>query len=83
MMETITRSSGARNMNRMESESSISPEILAELKIAIENAMKGVRDPEQMRAAAERLKQGREELQKKFGVMNVAVDLIREGRDEE
>jgi hypothetical protein len=70
-------------MNRTESESSISPEILAELKIAIENAMKGVRDPERMRAADERMDRMREEMRQRVGVVNVAVDLIREGRDEE
>ena len=70
-------------MNRTETESSIPPEIMAELQVAIDNAIKGVRDPERMRKAAERMDRMREEMRQRVGEVDVAVDLIREGRDEE
>jgi hypothetical protein len=72
-----------RTMNRTETESSIPPEIMAELQVAIDNAIKGVRDPERMQKAAERMDREREELRQQFGEMDIAVELIRKGRDEE
>jgi hypothetical protein len=62
---------------------SFSPEVRAQLEEAIRRAMSGVRDPEAMRKACERMDRSREELRKKHGEMNIAVDLIRQGRDEE
>lgn len=43
---------------------------------------KGIRDPEASRKALERLAEGREEMRRRIGVQNIAVSLIREGRDE-
>ena len=57
----------------------IDPEVMAELQAAVANAIKGIRDPEAMRKAAERMDRMRESMKK----TNIAVDLIREGRDEE
>ena len=62
-------------------DSLIPPDIMAELQEAAENAAKGVRDPERMRQAAERMDRMREELRRRCGEMNVAVELIRQARD--
>lgn len=61
----------------------IPPELMAEVQAAVDRAVAGIRDPEAMRLACERMDRLREELHQKFGEMNIAVDLIREGRDEE
>ncbi len=60
----------------------IPPEVLADLEEAARYAASGVRDPEIMRQACESMDRMREELRGKYGEMNVAVDLIREIRDE-
>jgi hypothetical protein len=49
---------------------------------AAENASKGIRDPEAMKKAREHMDEAREALRRKLGVLNVAVDLIRDTRDE-
>jgi hypothetical protein len=64
-------------------ESAIPPELVAELQEAADKAAKGIRDPETMRKACERMDRMREQLRERQGEMNVAVDLIREIRDEE
>lgn len=53
---------------------------LAELRQAAELAARGVRDPEEMRKACERMDRMREENRKRFGAQDVAVDIIREMR---
>ena len=60
----------------------IPADLLAELREAAENAVRGVRDPEAMRQAAARMDRMREELRQRQGELNVAVDLVRETRDE-
>lgn len=60
----------------------IPPEVLAELEEAVRYAMSGKRDPEVMRRACERMDRMREELRQTHGEMNIAVELIREARDE-
>lgn len=62
---------------------SIDTSIMAELRDAADRAAKGIRDPEAMRRACERMDRGREEVYKRVGLLNVAVDLIREARDAE
>jgi hypothetical protein len=71
-----------KTMSAVEKTSAIAPELLAELEEAVERLMKGVRDPEVMRQAAEEMDAAREELRKRHGEMNIAVDLVRESRDE-
>lgn len=39
------------------------------------------RDPEVVRKACEEMDAAREEIRKRIGIVNVAVDLIREARD--
>jgi len=63
-------------------EPGIPAEILADLEEAARYAASGVRDPEVIQQAAERMDRMREELRQRHGEMNVAVDLIREVRDE-
>jgi hypothetical protein len=60
----------------------IPADVMAELKAATERAARGARDPEVMRRACERMDRMREELRRRTGEVDVAVDLIREGRDE-
>jgi len=55
---------------------------MAELQEAANMAERGVRDHTEMRKACERMDRMRDELKKRHGEMNVAVDLIRETRDE-
>jgi hypothetical protein len=61
----------------------IPPEVMADLEGAARYAASGVRDPEVMRKAAESMDRTREEIRSIHGEVNVAVDLIREVRDED
>jgi len=56
--------------------------IMTELREAAERAGKKVRDRDTMRRACNRLDLAREELRKRVGILDVAVDLIRSGRDQ-
>ena len=57
----------------------ISPAAWDELQRS--TASKGVRDPEAARKSRERMDRMRETNRKRFGVQDIAVDLIREARD--
>jgi hypothetical protein len=61
---------------------SLPPELAAELDEALANAFAGRLDPEVMRQACDEQDRVREELRQRVGELNVAVDLIRETRDE-
>ena len=62
----------------------IPSEILADLEeVCQQAAAGGVRDPDLLRRVKERSAQVRQELLRKHGLLNVAVDLVREVRDEE
>lgn len=52
-----------------------------ELEEFLERAAAGKRDPEMMRKALEELARSREETRTKIGIVNVAVELIRDARD--
>jgi hypothetical protein len=58
------------------------PEIRAEIAEALRRALTGVRDPELMRRACERMDRIREEIRKSNGVLNIGVPAIRELRGE-
>ena len=60
----------------------ISPKLLAELESVLADVAQGKRDPEAMKKAARDMDRMREETRSKLGILDVAVDLIREGRDE-
>jgi hypothetical protein len=61
----------------------ISPDVLADLSDAIRAAVQGPPDAETMRKAAEEQDRVCDELRQRVGELNVAVDLIREAREEE
>jgi hypothetical protein len=61
----------------------IPPEVMAELQEAARLALSGVRDPEAMRRACERMDHMREAVRKKHGILDIGVPAIRELRDEE
>lgn len=60
--------------------STISPELMAELRRAADRAARGVHDPEAMRKACEDMDRIREENRRLFGEQNIGVDIIREMR---
>jgi hypothetical protein len=60
----------------------IPPKLFAELEEAVGEIMKGVRDPEKMDHAAREMDEGREEIRQRLGELDLAVELIREARDE-
>jgi hypothetical protein len=70
-------------MDRSEESLRFTPEIMAELQEGIERAMKGIRDPEAMRIACERMDRIREEVYRRNGLLDFAVPTIRELRDGE
>jgi hypothetical protein len=58
----------------------IPDDVMAELRSATERAARGIRDPEAMRRACERMDRMREELRGRTGQLDIAVELIREAR---
>src|SRR3954464_10241253 len=54
----------------------------AEYEAAIERAMNRVRDPAAMERAAREMDEGREEIRSRLGEIEMAVELIRDVRDE-
>jgi hypothetical protein len=70
-------------MDQSEESSPFTPEIMAELQEGIERAMKGIRDPEAMRIACERMDMTREEVYRRNGLLDFAVPTIRALRDGE
>jgi hypothetical protein len=68
-----------------ETRPSIPSEWIAETEALIDRVMKGIRDPEEMRKAAERMDRTREEVYRRVGLLDFAVPTIRalrEGDDE-
>jgi len=57
----------------------IPAELLAEMQERADRAAKGVRDPEDMRRAFERMDRMREAMRE----TNIAVELVREARNQE
>jgi hypothetical protein len=53
----------------------------AEWREALDDLAKGIRRSEKMQAACDRMDRMREENRKFFGEQNIAVELIREARD--
>lgn len=63
--------------------SSIPPDVMADLEYAVQLAMTGRRDEafeQRIRAQSDA---ARQKILEEQGVLNIAVDLIREGRDKE
>ena len=60
----------------------VPPELATEFREALDDLAQGVRRPEKMRSACQRMDRLREENRKLFGEQNAAVPLIRQARDE-
>jgi hypothetical protein len=69
-------------MNTTETATGIPDAVKAELQEALNNLGGGIRDPEKARQACERMDRLREENRRLFGEQNVAVELIRQTRDQ-
>ena len=52
-----------------------------EIELSLEKAMRGVRDPQEMEKAIEDLNRMREELRKRIGIVDIAVELVRDARN--
>jgi predicted thioredoxin/glutaredoxin len=72
-------------MATVERASAIPPEEMAEMEEVCRLISKGQRvtDPDLLRRIRERSEEVRREMFEKHGLTNIAVDLIREARDEE
>ena len=68
-------------MKTIEAPLGIPGDVKAELQEALDDLAKGIRRPDKMREACERMDRMREENRKVFGEQNIAVELIRETRD--
>ena len=68
-------------MNTTGTMAGIPEDVKAQLQQTLDDLVKGIRRPEKMKAACERMDRMREENRKLFGEQNIAVDLIRETRD--
>jgi hypothetical protein len=62
-------------------ESSIPPDIMADLEEAARYAASGVRDAEVMRQACERMDRTREAIRARHGILDIGGPAIRELRD--
>jgi chromatin segregation and condensation protein Rec8/ScpA/Scc1 (kleisin family) len=68
-------------MNSTEPAAGIPDDVKAQLRQTLDDLVRGVRRPDKMKAACERMDRMREANRELFGEQNVAVDLIRETRD--
>ena len=65
-------------------ESPIPPDVMADLQAVMDAVAAGKPvDPEVARRVRARSEKAQQEVLAKHGILNIAVDLIREGRDEE
>ena len=69
-------------MNTTETTTGIPPELAAEFQEALDDLTKGIRRPEKIQAACERMDRLREENRRLFGEQNLVVELVRQARDE-
>jgi hypothetical protein len=69
-------------MNATETTPGIPPDLAAEFQEALDDLAKGIRRPEKMQAACERMDRLREENRQLYGEQDIAVQLVRQARDE-
>jgi hypothetical protein len=69
-------------MSTTEAAAGIPPDLAAEFQEALDDLAKGIRRPEKMQAACERMDRLREQNRQVFGEQNIAVELVRQTRDE-
>jgi hypothetical protein len=67
-------------MNTAKTVPGIPGEVKVQLRQTLDDLMNGIRRPDKMKAACERMDRMREENRKLLGEPNIAVDLIREAR---
>lgn len=60
----------------------IPPEDMADLQRAVDNAIKGIRDPELMDKAAKEMDEGREEIRQRLGELDLSTELTDPDDDE-
>ena len=60
----------------------ISDLLKQELETSLERASHGVRDREAMRKAGEDMNRMREDLRQRIGTVDIAVELVRDARDQ-
>jgi hypothetical protein len=70
-------------MEILETPPTVPPDITADLQLAADRAARGVRDPEAMRLACERMDRMRAETFRAYGLLEVGVPAIRALRDGE
>lgn len=68
-------------MNKTETITCLLEDIKAQLRQTLDDLVNGIRRPEKMKAACERMDRMREENLKLFGEQNIAVTLICETRE--
>jgi hypothetical protein len=68
-------------MKTTERATDIAPDLRVELQLTLADIANGVRDPEKMKAAAERMDRMRERNRKLFGELDIGVEIIREMRE--
>jgi hypothetical protein len=61
----------------------IPPDLMADMQQAAERAAQGIRDPEAMRRACERMDRISEQIRKEHGVLDIGTRAIRELREAE
>jgi hypothetical protein len=69
-------------MASVEKTATIPPVLMAEMQERAERAARGAVDPETRRMARERMDRMREEFRRRHGEVNLAVDLIRQARED-
>jgi len=69
-------------MPATETTSNVPPEFAAAFQEALDDLAKGIRRPEKMQAACERMDRLREENRQRFGEQDLALQLVRQTRDE-
>jgi hypothetical protein len=62
-------------------QSPIPAEVMAELQLAVYDAMNGVSDPEDRKTAREEMDRIREAIRARHGILDIGVPAIRELRD--
>jgi hypothetical protein len=70
-------------MNINQNMTGFPPEVRAVIEEAIRRAMSGVRAPEIMRRACERMNRVSEQVRQKHGILDIGVPAIRDLRDTE
>jgi hypothetical protein len=67
-------------MNKSQTIPGIEEQVRSQLQNTLDDLARGVRHPDKIKAACERMDRMREENRKLFGEQNAAVDLIREAQ---